>query len=255
MNQEGRATKYILYARKSSESEDRQMASIDSQIEELSKIAKDNGLHIVETLHESKSAKEPGRIVFNEMIDKIKRGEADGIICWKLNRLARNPVDGGTVSWILQNGIVKHIFTFGRNYYPTDNVLMMAVELGMANQFIRDLSTDTKRGLRNKAERGWYPNCSPLGYRHNPVKLKGEKEIIKDLEKFYVIQKMLKMTASGKHTPPEASEKELAMGLTNKHGQKVSISSWYAMMNNHFTTDTMSFHLIADNGSKENTNQ
>jgi DNA invertase Pin-like site-specific DNA recombinase len=235
MNQEGRADKYILYARKSSESEDRQMASIDSQIEELSKLAKDNGLHVAEVMQESKSAKEPGRTVFNEMMEKIKRGEADGILCWKLNRLARNPVDGGTVSWILQNGIIKHIFTFGRNYYPTDNVLMMAVELGMANQFIRDLSTDTKRGLRNKAERGWYPNGSPLGYRHNPIKLKGEKEIIKDPERFEIIQKMLKITASGKLTPPEAFRKGInEWGLTNKHGQKVSISSWYAMMNNPF---------------------
>ncbi|MCK9378568.1 MAG: recombinase family protein [Candidatus Moranbacteria bacterium] len=235
MNQEGRANKYILYARKSSESEDRQMASIDSQIDELSKLAKDNGLRVIEVMQESMSAKAPGRKVFNEMIEKIKKGEADGILCWKLNRLARNPVDGGTVSWALQNEIIKHVFTFGRSYYPTDNVLMMAVELGMANQFIRDLSTDTKRGLRNKAERGWYPNGSPLGYRHNPIKLKGEKEIIKDPEKFEVIQKMLKMVASGKLTPPEAYRKGTAeWGFTNKHNQKVAISSWYAMMNNPF---------------------
>lgn len=235
MNQEGRASKYILYARKSSESEDRQMASIDSQIEELTRLAKDNGLNVTEVMHESRSAKEPGRIVFNEMIEKIKRGEADGILCWKINRLARNPVDGGTISWLLQAGTIQHIFSFGRCYNPNDNVLMMAVELGMANQFIRDLSTDTKRGLRNKAERGWYPNGSPLGYRHNPVKLKGDKEIIKDSERFDVIQKMLKMTALGKLTPPEAFRKGTSeWGLTNKHGQKVSISSWYAMMNNPF---------------------
>lgn len=235
MNQEVKATKYILYARKSSESEDRQMASIDSQIEELTRLAKDNGLNVTEVMHESRSAKEPGRIVFNEMIEKIKRGEADGILCWKINRLARNPVDGGTISWLLQAGTIQHIFSFGRCYNPNDNVLMMAVELGMANQFIRDLSTDTKRGLRNKAERGWYPNGSPLGYRHNPVKLKGEKEIIKDSERFDVIQKMLKMTASGKLTPPEAFRKGTdEWGLTNKHSKKVSISSWYAMMNNPF---------------------
>lgn len=235
MNQEIKATKYILYARKSSESEDRQMASIDSQIEELSKLAKDNNLQVVEIMQESMSAKEPGRKVFNEMIQKIKNDEADGILCWKLNRLARNPVDGGTISWLLQTGIMKHVFTFGRSYYPTDNVLMMAVELGMANQFIRDLSTDTKRGLRNKAERGWYPCHSVLGYMHNPMKLKGEKEIVKDSERFEWVQKMLKMVASGKYTPPEVyrlATKEWK--LTNKHGQKFALSSWYAMLNNPF---------------------
>ncbi|MDD5396586.1 MAG: recombinase family protein [Candidatus Moranbacteria bacterium] len=235
MNHEVKANKYILYARKSSESEDRQMASIDSQIEELKRLAEENGLNISEIMHESKSAKEPGRIVFNEMFEKIKRGEADGILCWKLNRLSRNPVDSGTISWMLQGKMIKHIFTFGRSYYPEDNVLVMAVEQGMANQFIRDLSTDTKRGLRNKAERGWYPNGSPLGYKHNPIKLKGEKEIEKDPERFETIQKMLKMVASGKLTPPEAYRKGTSdWKFTNKHGQKVSISSWYAMMNNPF---------------------
>lgn len=235
MNQEIKATKYILYARKSSESEDRQMASIDSQIDELRKLAKDNDLQIVEVMQESVSAKEPGRKVFNEMIQKIKNGDADGILCWKLNRLARNPVDGGTISWLLQTNIIRHIFTFGRSYYPIDNVLMMAVELGMANQFIRDLSTDTKRGLRNKAERGWFPGRSILGYKHNPLKLKGDKEIINDPERFEIVQKMLKMVASGKHTPPEVYKKALEeWKLTNKGDRKLSLSTWYTMLKNPF---------------------
>jgi len=64
------------------------------------------------------------------MIERVHRGEAQGIICWKLDRLARNPVDGGSINWMLQEGIIKHIKTFERNYYPTDNVLMMSVEFG-----------------------------------------------------------------------------------------------------------------------------
>lgn len=152
-----KAQKYILYARKSSESEDRQMASIDSQIRELKELASEYNADIIEILTESKSAKEPGRPVFNQMLAKLRRGEADGILCWKLNRLARNPIDGGEISWLLQKGKVKHILTHGRSYYPDDNVLMMQVELGMANQYVRDLSTDAKRGLTNKAVAGWYP--------------------------------------------------------------------------------------------------
>jgi hypothetical protein len=93
--------RYFLYARKSSESEDRQVASIDSQIENMKNIAKRGRAEIVEVLSEAQSAKAPGRPVFNQMPQRICRGEAQCVICWELDRLARNPVDGGQVSWML----------------------------------------------------------------------------------------------------------------------------------------------------------
>lgn len=229
---QGKAQKYILYARRSSESEDRQMASIDSQIQELEKIAAEAGLNIIDTLTESQSAKKPGRPIFNAMMARVEKGEADGIICWKMNRLARNPVDGGRVSWALQEGVLKHIATYGRSYYPTDNVIMMQVELGMANQYVRDLSTDAKRGLRTKASNGWFPGKAPLGYLHDPYKQKGEKEIINDPIRFEIVRKAFKGIASFKYTVPEAYKIATRdWGLTNRNGGRLSISNWYAMLN------------------------
>jgi len=227
--------KYFLYARKSSESEDKQVASIDAQINELTKMAKENGLEIVKVLQESKSAKAPGRPIFNDMMARISKGEADGILCWKLNRLARNPVDGGQISWMLQQGVIKQIFTYGRSYYPTDNVIVMAVELGMANQFIRDLSVDTKRGLKAKAERGWYPTYPTLGYKHNPIKIKGEKEIIIDEDRFELVRKMFELVLTGRYSPPKALEVATNQwGLRNKKGKKVAISTFYRILSDTF---------------------
>jgi DNA invertase Pin-like site-specific DNA recombinase/predicted metal-binding protein len=226
---------YFMYARKSSESEDRQMASIESQIDELKKLAAENNLEIVDILSEAQSAKEPGRPVFNKMMMRISKGEAQGIVCWKLNRLARNPVDGGQISWLLQQGVIKHIQTYGRSYYPTDNVLMMSVEFGMANQFVKDLSVDTKRGMRAKAERGWCPGPAPVGYFHNPIKKQGEKEVLEDESKFDIVRKCWAMMLTGAHTVPQIWEVAVNQwGLTGRMEKKFHLSNMYSMFANPF---------------------
>src|SRR3989338_3490099 len=156
--------RYFLYARKSTDVEDKQVLSIEAQLSELRSLAWREGLEIAEEFVEKRSAKMPGRSVFNEMMARIQKGEAQGIVCWKIDRLARNPVDGGQIQWILQNKVIAHIQTHDRGYYPADNVLMMSVEFGMANQYIRDLSVNTARGLRAKALQGHFPGTAPVGY-------------------------------------------------------------------------------------------
>ena len=65
--------KYCLYARKSTESEERQVLSIDSQIKEMLQLADREGLEIVEMKRESHSAKETGtRPVFNEIVEDLR---------------------------------------------------------------------------------------------------------------------------------------------------------------------------------------
>ena len=110
--------KYIIYCRKSTDTEDKQVLSLDSQESELTQLAKANNLEILTILRESKSAKEPGRPIFNEMMNMITTKKADAILCWKIDRLTRNPVDGGQVQWLLQNGQIKCITTFEKSYYP-----------------------------------------------------------------------------------------------------------------------------------------
>ena len=186
-------TTYFLYARKSTDVEDKQVRSIDDQILVLRSLAKQEGLNIIEEFRESKSAKMPGRIIFNEMIRRIQLGEAQGLICWKIDRLARNPVDGGQISWLLQQGVIQHIQTHDRSFLPTDNVLMMSVELGMANQYIRDLSANTKRGLWEKARRGDFPGPAPVGYLNNPH----TKTVMIDRRRAPIIKSAFELYAEG----------------------------------------------------------
>jgi len=160
--------KYFIYCRKSSEDEDRQIRSIDAQLSELNIIAEQNGMTIVEIFTESKSAKEAGRERFNEMLRRIERGDANAILSWKLDRLARNFDDGGKIIGMLQRGVIQEIRTFEKSYLPSDNVLTIAVELGMANQYVRDLSVYIQNGIREKIRRGIFCGKAPLGYYNEP---------------------------------------------------------------------------------------
>lgn len=228
--------KYFLYARKSSESEDRQMASIEDQIAEAKKLAEKYNINVIDVIEESKSAKEPGRVGFNSMLKRIHKGEAQGILTWKLNRLARNPIDGGQISWMLQQNIIKHIQTFERDYNPTDNVLLMQVEFGMANQYVKDLSLDVKRGTRQKAERGWYPIAQlPFGYMHNPKFALGiDDEIIPDEKHFQTLKSLWKSFLTGKYSIAGIKKRGDDMGFRNKSGKAFARSTYYNILTNEF---------------------
>lgn len=194
--------KYILYCRKSTEDSDRQIQSIEDQKRAMEELAQTKEIEIVKTLSESKSAKEPGRPEFEKMLKLIRSGKADGIITWKLDRLARNPMDGGNIIWMLQQGLIKKIVTNDKSYHPHDNVLMMSVEFGMANQFILDLSKNVKRGMKSKCEKGWKPGLAPIGYLNDL----SSKTIIPDPERNSLIRKMWDLMLTGCYTPEKIAK-------------------------------------------------
>ena len=94
-------TKYFIYCRKSTEEEERQILSIEAQLAELRDFAKQNNLFVIKEYTESRTAKEPGRPIFNEMLGEIEKGNASGILAWNPDRLARNSVDGGRVIYLM----------------------------------------------------------------------------------------------------------------------------------------------------------
>lgn len=243
-------TRYFLYARKSSEGDDRQVASIGDQIAEMRQVAERKGLTIIKVFEEARSAKKPGRPVFMDMMKRIRKGEANGILCWKLNRLARNVFDGGEITGLLQDGVISSIQTSHQLYRPDDNVLMMLVEFGVATQFVKDLSRDVKRGLRRKAFNGWLPaNHLPIGYMHNRNKESGQDLIIPDPDRFHIVKELWDMFKTGAYSISEIRATSISLGLRNKHGASISYSTIHRMFKNPFYYGY--FHWKNDSGERE----
>lgn len=238
----------FAYVRRSSEPDDRQILSNESQVKELTDFAQKRGLEISKVFQESRSAKTPGRPILNEMLDRIERGEAKCILCWKLDRLARNPVDGGRISWMLQQGVITSIQTPEREYLPADNVILMSVELGMANQFVRDLSHNVVRGMKTKVAKGWRPCLAPLGYLNDKTKDQGERDIIADSERFDVVRRLWDLMLSGAYTVPQIwriAQDDLHL-ITPKRkkigGKPVSINAVYSLFTNVFYTGKFEYN-------------
>lgn len=225
----------FMYCRKSSESEDRQVLSIDSQIKELKEVAQRLNLNVIEILQESKSAKAPGRPIFSSMLERIYASEADGVLCWKLDRLARNPIDGGSIIWAIKQNSIS-IYTPSQQYsQEQENQILMYVEFGMAQKFIDDLSKNTKRGMNAKAELGWFPQNAPLGYINTPNKKKGMKTIEKDNDRFFLVKRCFKEIINGRNAMAVYRDSTQKWGLTSHStGNPIAQSTFYKMLNNPF---------------------
>ncbi len=226
--------KYLIYCRKSTDTEDKQVLSLDSQESELLQLAKAHNLEVSEIYRESMSAKSEGRPIFGKVLEIIKSGKIDGIICWKLDRLARNFIDGGKIIDLLQKGIIKEIRTYEGTHLPSDNVLLLAVNFGMANQFIRDLSSNVKRGNRAKMEKGGWPNHAPFGYINN----KAEKKIDLDPVRSKYVVRAFDLYLQSKNFK-EISDILYAEGLKTSSGKKVLKGKIQKMIINPFYTGIM----------------
>lgn len=222
---------YILYCRKSTEDKGRQILSLDSQENEMKRVAKNLGLNIVNVLKESKSAKKPNnRPEFQKLIEIIESGGVDGVLCWKIDRLSRNPMDSGKIQWLLQEEKLKSIQTYDREYLSDDNAVIMSVESSVANQYIRDLSKNVKRGLRAKLEKGEWPNLAPIGYANDRL----NKTILIDKEKSIYIAKAFELYSTGAYSYSQVSDNLYEQGFRYDSGKKVYKSAIQRIINNTF---------------------
>jgi len=194
---EAKKIKYCLYARKSTESEEQQVLSIDSQIKEMIKIAERDGLEITEIRKESHSAKAVGqRNVFNTLVTDIRTGKFTGILTWAPDRLSRNAGDLGSLVDLMDQKLLLEIRTFSQKFTNNPSEKFMLMILCSTAKLENDnKSENVKRGLRTRCEQGLRPSVAPTGYLNEKRKDK-PCEVIVDPVRAPIIKQMFEKVAN-----------------------------------------------------------
>jgi site-specific DNA recombinase len=193
-------SQFVIYARKSSESEDRQVLSIDSQIQSMKELALRHGVRVADVLTEMKSAKAPGRPVFGELMRRVRRGQVTGVLCWKMDRLARNPYDAGLVLQAQLDGKLQRIITSdGVKTSDGNDRLLGTFEFALATKFIDDLKQNVRRGNRARFAQGWPTFRPPSGYLEDHL----NKTVVKDKKRYRLIRRAWDLLLTGTMRPSQ----------------------------------------------------
>lgn len=228
--------RYCLYARKSSESDERQALSIDSQVDEMLEQAKRDKIKVVDIRRESHSAKASGeRLVYNEIIRDIRKGKFDAVLTWAADRLSRNAGDLGSLVDLMDQGLLKEIRTHGQTFSNSPNEKFLLMILGSQAKLENDnRSVNVKRGMRRKASMGWRPGVPPLGYMSDKNGLKGEKRVFLDPMRGPMIREMFERVAYKGQSGRMIFRWFIQEGFTTRSGKRVTLSTIYLMLRNPY---------------------
>ena len=221
--------RYFIYARKSTDDEDRQVLSIEAQLKEVREYAQRENLVVIKEIVEAKTAKKPGRPLFNDMILTIERGLADGILAWHPDRLARNSVDGGRIIYLVDQKVIKDLrFPTLRFDNNAQGKFMLSIVFGQSKYYIDALSENIRRGIRLKLSKGIWPQWAPIGYLND----RKTRAIIIDEGKAPFIKRVFELYSTGNYTLEEIRNKINPLGMTGRKNKPLSRSQYQTILKN-----------------------
>ena len=223
--------KYIAYCRKSTDEKDRQILSIESQIQEIRDFAQRQHLEVIEFTTEAKTAKVPGRKVFEQVLKRIEKGEAQGIVSWHPDRLARNSIDGGKIIYLLDTGKLLDL-KFPSFWFENSpqGKFVLNIAFGQSKYYVDNLSENVRRGLKQLLRNGVWPAKTPYGYIYNKPAKRHEIDPVKSK----IIKKAFQKYASGEWSQTQIAKVLFEHGYKRKNGKPLSLNEVVRFLTNKF---------------------
>ena len=230
--------KYIAYCRKSTDEKDKQVLSIDQQIAELKEFSNREYLEIIDFVTEAKTAKTPGREQFAELLRRIEKGEAQGIVSWHPDRLARNSIDGGKVIYLLDTGKILDL-KFPQFWFEStpQGKFMLNIAFGQSKYYVDNLSENVKRGMRHKLRIGIWPSKAPVGYINDSR----TKDIQLDSERARIIKKAFELFSEGRKSFTETSLYLFKFGIRSSSNKPIKSDEVRRILTNKFYIGIMKY--------------
>ncbi len=229
--------RYVLYARKSTESDEKQALSIESQVNEMLAIADRDELTVIDIRRESHSAKESGqRPVFKEVLEDVRRGRYNGILTWAPDRLSRNAGDLGSVVDLMDEAKLLEIRTYGQHFQNSPNEKFLLMILCSQAKLENDnKSINVKRGLRTRCEMGLRPGAATIGYL-NEKRSDKKCEVIIDPERAPIVKQIFEKVAYEKWSGRKLFHwLKFDMNFKTRNGNKgLALSNIYLILQNPF---------------------
>lgn len=145
----------VIYARYSSQRQNE--TSIEAQLKECYEYCKAHNYTVIEEyIDKAKSAKTDNRPDFKRMINDSSKKQFEGIVCYQLDRFARNRYDSATYKAKLKrNGI--RVYSAKENINDdASGILMESVLEGMAEYYSQELAQKVNRNMRLNAMKGYF---------------------------------------------------------------------------------------------------
>lgn len=220
--------RYMMYCRKSSESDERQIQSLPDQITNLTALISQRGVELVgEPLQEQRTAKIPGRPIFGKLVQMIEDGDVNVIVLLNPSRLSRNTIDTGRIIYLMDQGKLLEVVTPYQSFRnnPSDkfmlNLLCTQAKLENDNK-----SVNVTEALKLKAERGVFPGKARPGYRNNHEKPQGLRDISIHPVDFPLMRKLFDLALTGNYSVESLIREAKILGIRSSKSGKPIVKSW-----------------------------